>query len=299
MIFKKKGILALIALFAFVLALALPSLARAGGWAVVTLDKWPEKVVAGQPYPLGLMGRQHGRTPMEVEKLTIEARLLDDGDTVTFTALPDQTPGHFTTELLFPKSGTWRWSIITGFFPEQQPLPALVVIDAVAAAGATVPAVPSQALTFPQILLGALTLAVFTAGLVMILRSRGARTRILYGALMALVCGSLIFALFTSVNAQARQSTSIPAVPATVDTGRQLFLAKGCVVCHINDRVIENSKVYSVDVGPNLTSYSNDPDFLRKWLANPTGVRSSATMPVLGLSDSEIEALIKFINAAE
>ncbi len=48
---------------------------------------------------------------------------------------------------------------------------------------------------------------------------------------------------------------------------------------------------------PNLTSYANDPDFLRRWLRDPAAVKPRTTMPNLDLSDAELADLIAFLNA--
>jgi mono/diheme cytochrome c family protein len=85
--------------------------------------------------------------------------------------------------------------------------------------------------------------------------------------------------------------------------GKALFLAKGCATCHQHDAV---STTNSVSIGPDLTHYTNSPDFLRRWLADPQAIRPqtapafgpSGTMPNLHLSPDEIEALIAFINGA-
>jgi len=74
-----------------------------------------------------------------------------------------------------------------------------------------------------------------------------------------------------------------------------LFLAKGCVMCHVHQAVPESAQV-SLSIGPDLSQYHNSPDFLRSWLANPSGVRPSTGMPDLGLSAGEIDALIAFLN---
>lgn len=79
------------------------------------------------------------------------------------------------------------------------------------------------------------------------------------------------------------------------EQGRALFRNKGCVTCHLNRRVEGESRV--MDFGaPNLTDYSNDPDFLRRWLTNPSAVRPGTRMPNLHLSADEIESLIAFLN---
>jgi len=80
-----------------------------------------------------------------------------------------------------------------------------------------------------------------------------------------------------------------------VAAGEALFVAKGCVMCHVHAAVSELREL-SLEVGPELTSYRNAPEFLRLWLSNPAGVRPKTGMPDLDLSGEEIEALIGFLN---
>jgi len=96
---------------------------------------------------------------------------------------------------------------------------------------------------------------------------------------------------------------SVPVVPATPALdGKALFLAKGCASCHQHAAVPESARA---SVGPNLTHYTNSPDFMRRWLADPQAVRPetapafgpSGVMPNLHLSPDEIEALIVFLNS--
>jgi len=82
---------------------------------------------------------------------------------------------------------------------------------------------------------------------------------------------------------------------ASIERGRALFRNKGCVTCHVNTRVEGRTGVLG-SVGPNLTRYTNDPDFLRRWLANPPAVRPGTRMPNLRLSEAQIEDLIAFLN---
>ena len=81
--------------------------------------------------------------------------------------------------------------------------------------------------------------------------------------------------------------------PEAVSYGRALFQAKGCTVCHLHREVNPGA---GVGIGPDLTEVVFDPDYLRAWLLDPASIRPGTRMPDLGLSESEIEALIAFIN---
>jgi cytochrome c2 len=77
--------------------------------------------------------------------------------------------------------------------------------------------------------------------------------------------------------------------------GQALFQNKGCATCHTHRAIA--TRAVTADVGPNLSTYRNDPAFLRAWLTNPQSVRPEATMPKLPLSELDIEELILFLNA--
>ena len=76
--------------------------------------------------------------------------------------------------------------------------------------------------------------------------------------------------------------------------GHDLFLAKGCVACHIHAAV---SAEWSTQSGPNLSTYDKTAAFLALWLADPTAVKPAAEMPNLDLTPAEIEALSAFLTA--
>jgi mono/diheme cytochrome c family protein len=97
----------------------------------------------------------------------------------------------------------------------------------------------------------------------------------------------------------------IPAVEAgktvaaisEMERGKQLFAAKGCLTCHVNERV-EGSGIVN-DIGPNLTDKAFAPEYLALWLANPAIKAprvAGKEMPNLGLTKTEIASLTTFIN---
>jgi mono/diheme cytochrome c family protein len=103
--------------------------ALAGGWAVVTLDALPERVIAGEPVTVGFVVRQHGVSVLEglspAPHMTLTQ--LSGTDPFEVEAIED-TPGHYTADLLFPDAGEWAW-MINAFGPDQ-PLPTLTVLPA-------------------------------------------------------------------------------------------------------------------------------------------------------------------------
>jgi mono/diheme cytochrome c family protein len=82
-----------------------------------------------------------------------------------------------------------------------------------------------------------------------------------------------------------------------VELGRRLFIAKGCVTCHVHGAV---EGYESASVGPDLTPKRYQTDYLAKLLADPSSARTPGqqrTMPNLELKTSEIARLVAFINA--
>ncbi len=82
--------------------------------------------------------------------------------------------------------------------------------------------------------------------------------------------------------------------------GKHLFVAKGCVTCHVHP---ETSDWSSIDVGPNLTGRRYVPEVLAAFLDDPeksplskTAPPGNVRMPKLGLAPREITALVAFVN---
>jgi len=86
-----------------------------------------------------------------------------------------------------------------------------------------------------------------------------------------------------------------PPSPSEPERGRRLFVAKGCVTCHVH-REVAGSGV--VAVGPELTNHPLPMDYLKQFLANPAIAPQSGTvrMPDLGLAPQEIAALAAFLS---
>jgi cytochrome c2 len=104
-----------------------PRPALAGGWAVVTLDALPERIIAGEPVMVGFIVRQHGVSVLEGLTPRITLTHLTSTDPFEVAAAED-TPGHYTVDLLFPEAGTWAWTI-NAFGPEQS-MPVLEILPA-------------------------------------------------------------------------------------------------------------------------------------------------------------------------
>ncbi|MDP9177324.1 MAG: cytochrome c, partial [Gemmatimonadota bacterium] len=81
------------------------------------------------------------------------------------------------------------------------------------------------------------------------------------------------------------------------ERGRRMFAATGCVSCHTHSAVGIRGELS--DFGGDLTNRSFPPDYLARFLANPS-IKPSTNgkrMPDLGLREKDIAPLIAFINA--
>src|SRR5882672_1635003 len=87
-----------------------------------------------------------------------------------------------------------------------------------------------------------------------------------------------------------------PLALSAADRGRRLFVAKGCVTCHLHGDVSGSGVVA---VGPDLTGRRLAPEYLQRFLADPAMIGSANRMPNLNLKQPEIAALIAFLNHAD
>ncbi len=96
-----------------------------------------------------------------------------------------------------------------------------------------------------------------------------------------------------------RDGSPPPAALSHVARGERLFVSKACLTCHVNKEVPGKSLL---SVGPEMTGRTFQPDYLRKFLADPAGTLGKASPPRVGempdqqLTADEIDALVAFIN---
>ena len=286
-------------LLVLILSSALVIPVFAGGWAVISLDELPVGVVAGEPYTIGFTVLQHGRTPMTSLYPIVTARLSND-EVLTFSAEPEGKPGHYTAALTFPIDGEWDWSIQA--FTMDLQMPTLNV--AAADSSVTQPVIRSEtrfASISPWLIVRVVAFALALVGLVLIFRSRSRMAGILTGLCLLIGITSFIMeSAVPQVEAQGKSASEamVESSIPQVEVGRQLFIAKGCITCHVNSKVAGNSEYLTIDVGaPNLSNFSASPEILFIRLKDPAAAKSDTQMPDLGLKEMEIEALIAFINS--
>ena len=272
----------------------------AGGWAVITLDELPSGVVAGKPLTIGFTVLQHGKTPMTDLEPTVTAQ-LSKGEKLTFFATPEGKPGYYAATLTLPEAGEWEWSIQA--FTMDQKMPVLSVA-ASSTAAVSQPVAKSKPATLgmsPLLVVGIFALATGFAGLVVALRHKSRFTLGLTVVCLFIGVASLIAASASpaEVEAQSSSETLDLASASQAELGEQLFVAKGCITCHVNTNVTNSHDYWTIpyENATNLSNFSAHPDVLRMRLKDPTSVKSDTKMPNLELSEVEIEALVAFINS--
>lgn len=90
-------------------------------------------------------------------------------------------------------------------------------------------------------------------------------------------------------------SNARPVALSASDRGQRLFVAKGCVSCHMNARTPDSGQKGWESNSPDLTNRPMPTEYLQQFLANPA--IKTKVMPNLELKPDEITALIAFINA--
>jgi cytochrome c oxidase subunit II len=101
------------------------------------------------------------------------------------------------------------------------------------------------------------------------------------------------------VKAQQQPAADDPAARA----GRRVFETTACINCHAVRGTVANGRF-----GPDLThlmsrstiasgAAENSPDHLRLWLRNPDAIKPGSLMPAMQLSDSDLEALVRYMQS--
>lgn len=103
-----------------VATLVIPSVASAGGWAIVVLDEVPGTLTAGVTHRVGFTVLQHGSTPANGLRPTIGISAGGSSQSFEFPAHPDGAPGHYVAEVRFSAAGEWAWEVRPGSFAAQQ-----------------------------------------------------------------------------------------------------------------------------------------------------------------------------------
>ena len=93
--------------------------------------------------------------------------------------------------------------------------------------------------------------------------------------------------LLTATLAMAQSSSQ-----SVVDRGQAAFKNNGCYGCHIIG-------TFGTPIGPELTQVGRkyQPEYLARWLRDPSLQRPSAHMPALELTDGDVQALAAYLGS--
>jgi len=101
------------------------------------------------------------------------------------------------------------------------------------------------------------------------------------------------------VNAQRRPALEDPQALA----GRRVFETTACINCHAVRGTVADGRF-----GPDLThlmsratiasgAADNTPDNLRVWLRNPDAIKPGSLMPAMQVSDTDLDALVRYMQS--
>jgi cytochrome c oxidase subunit 2 len=88
---------------------------------------------------------------------------------------------------------------------------------------------------------------------------------------------------------------STPALAQTpVELGQRAFMRQGCYGCHSVGKM-------GTPIGPDLSHVGAKyrPEYLARWLRDPSYLRPGAHMPALELSEDDIRVLAAFLAAQQ
>jgi len=263
---------------------------RAGGWATVTLSELPKEVVAERPFTIEFSVRQHGQTPVTGFAATVLAVHSASGEPISFATESNPDEENYTATLTLPQAGEWQWEIET--WGRSYVMPPLTVNEAVAVGGGASgggTAVPWQLILGWTAAAGAVLCLFFWT------RQRN-RVRLAGVVLLGVVslAGFGLHAQMPQPVLAESEAVMVPAI-APEAMGEALFVAKGCVQCHMKDGVTMAENM--LPFGPNLTYVKRSPEYLQAWLTDPSTLKPDTQMPNLHLSEAEITTLVQFLGS--
>ena len=113
---------------------AVPFGSLVGGWAVVTVENPPERLVVGTPYTIEYSVRQHGKELLSGLSGSVEARA---GRQLVRAHAKATGTGKYSASLTVPATGSWTITVNSGFGPSKTTMRPLAAV----AAGAPVVAI--------------------------------------------------------------------------------------------------------------------------------------------------------------
>lgn len=97
----------------------------------------------------------------------------------------------------------------------------------------------------------------------------------------------LVVLLLTAALAAAQ-----PPGSSLIERGEAAFKNNGCYGCHILGK-------FGTPIGPELSQVGRkyEPEYLARWLRDPSLQRPSAHMPALELTDDDVKALAAYLGS--
>ena len=109
----------LVVLGALAAALAIATLAHAGGWATVGFEPLPDGMSAGATWTPTIFVKQHGVTPLSGLQPVVMIDNERTGAATKFLATEASEAGVYEADVVFPTEGDWRVTILSGFGESQ------------------------------------------------------------------------------------------------------------------------------------------------------------------------------------
>jgi hypothetical protein len=101
-------------LIGFVVALALPASAAAGGWASAGVQP-PDGIAAGDTWNAKVTVLQHGNPETPLMGVTPTLTIKQGSTTKTFKGTATGVDGVSTIKVVFPSGGSWNYEVYDGF----------------------------------------------------------------------------------------------------------------------------------------------------------------------------------------
>ena len=105
-----------------------------GGWASISVEKVPDQVVAGKAFELVFVVKQHGKTPLNGLKPTLEIKGATPVDRVA--AEPGKEKGQYKATVVLATVGSYFITIHSGFAESRLTLPAISAVAVATQGGA-------------------------------------------------------------------------------------------------------------------------------------------------------------------
>jgi hypothetical protein len=132
-------VIAVVGALVCALALTVPTLASAGGWASVGFEPLPDGTDAGGTWKPTVFVKQHGITPLEGLQPVVMIEETGSGEATKFLATAGSEPGEYRADVVFPSAGDWRITILAGFGDSKVTYGPVAIGESVTGGGASEP----------------------------------------------------------------------------------------------------------------------------------------------------------------